>query len=126
MLQLRKADLGHRLASNEGELLEPLEVNADTLATDVIASVGPAGHFFGTDHTQARYKDAFYSPILSDWRNFETWQEAGSPIAMEKANKVWKERLAEYQAPDFQVDRAEELSEFVAKRKAEGGAKTDF
>ena len=109
-----------------GELLEPLEVNADTLATDVIASVGPAGHFFGTDHTQARYKDAFYSPILSDWRNFETWQEAGSPIAMEKANKVWKERLAEYQAPDFQVDRAEELSEFVAKRKAEGGAKTDF
>ena len=93
-----------------GELLEPLEVNADTLATDVIASVGPAGHFFGTDHTQARYKDAFYAPVLSDWRNFETWQEAGSPIAMEKANKVWKQRLAEYQAPDFQADRADESS----------------
>jgi len=108
------------------ELLEPLHVNEDTLATEVIASVGPAGHFFGTDHTQARYKDAFYTPILSDWRNFETWQEAGSPIAMEKANRVWKQRLAEYQAPDFQVERAEELAEFVAKRKAEGGAKTDF
>ena len=31
-----------------------------------------------------RYKTAFYSPILSDWRNFETWAEAGSPTAIEK------------------------------------------
>ncbi len=28
-------------------------------------------------HTQDRYKTAFYSPIISDWRNFETWAEAG-------------------------------------------------
>ena len=60
--------------------------------------VGPAGHFFGTEHTQARYRDAFYIPILSDWRNFETWQEAGSPIAIERANAEWKKRLAAYEA----------------------------
>ena len=39
--------------------------------------VGPGGHFFGAEHTQSRYKTAFHKPMLSDWRNYETWEEAG-------------------------------------------------
>jgi trimethylamine--corrinoid protein Co-methyltransferase len=81
---------------------------------------------FGTQHTQDRYKNAFYSPILSDWRNFETWAEAGSPTAMEKANKVWKERLASYEEPYMDPSIREELNAFVEKRRSEGGAPTDF
>src|SRR3569832_1545200 len=89
-------------------------------------SVGPGGHFFGTQHTQERYKTAFYSPIVSDWRNFETWAEAGSPTAMERTNKVWKERLASYEEPYMDPAIREELNDFVEKRRAEGGAPTDF
>ena len=96
------------------------------MALEAINEVGPAGHFFGTEHTQARYRDAFYSPILSDWRNFETWQEAGSPIAIERANAEWKKRLAAYEAPALEPAIREELDAFVTKRKAEGGAATDF
>ena len=57
------------------------------------------GGDFGAAHTRARYRDAFYAPILSDWRNFESWREAGSPTAMEKANRVWKDVLAAYEPP---------------------------
>ena len=81
------------------EFLTPLDLSEDALAVDAIRSVGPGGHFFGTPHTQSRYKTAFYAPIISDWRNFETWAEAGSPTAMERANRVWKERLATYEQP---------------------------
>ncbi|TJX58594.1 MAG: trimethylamine methyltransferase, partial [Mesorhizobium sp.] len=81
------------------EFLTPLDLSEDALGFDAIQSVGPGGHFFGTQHTQDRYKTAFYSPILSDWRNFESWTEAGSPTALEKANRVWKERLASYEEP---------------------------
>ena len=77
-------------------------------------------------HTQDRYKTAFYAPIISDWRNFETWAEAGSPTAMERANRVWKERLATYEQPYMDPAIQEELNAFVDKRKAEGGAPTDF
>ena len=108
------------------ELLTPLDLSEDALAVDAIRDVGPGGHFFGTPHTQARYKSAFYSPILSDWRNFETWSEAGAPTALEKANRIWKERLAAYQLPDMDPAIREELDAFVEKRKAEGGAPTDF
>ena len=108
------------------EFLKPLRVNADTLALDAIAEVGTDGHFFGSRHTLARFASAFYSPIISDWRNFETWQEAGSPTAMQKANQLWKQCLREYTPPPLDQAIAEELDEFVNRRKAEGGVATDF
>ena len=61
--------------------------------------VGPGGHFFGAEHTQSRYRTAFHKPMLSDWRNYETWQEAGSPELPAKANRIWKELLAAYEPP---------------------------
>jgi trimethylamine--corrinoid protein Co-methyltransferase len=108
------------------EFLTPLDLSEDALAVDAIRDVGPGGHFFGTPHTQSRYKTAFYAPIISDWRNFETWAEAGSPTAIERANKVWKQRLASYEEPYMDPAIREELNAFVDKRKAEGGAPTDF
>jgi trimethylamine--corrinoid protein Co-methyltransferase len=108
------------------EFLTPLDLSEDALAIDAIRDVGPGGHFFGTPHTQNRYKTAFYSPVISDWRNYETWAEAGSPTAVEKANRVWKERLASYEEPYMDPAVREELNEFVDRRIAEGGAPTDF
>ena len=57
--------------------LEPVVVDEDTLAFEAMQDVGPGGHFFGTAHTQARFKTAFHKPLLSDWRNYESWEEAG-------------------------------------------------
>jgi trimethylamine--corrinoid protein Co-methyltransferase len=108
------------------EFLTPLDLSEDALAIDAIRDVGPGGHFFGTPHTQNRYKTAFYSPVISDWRNFETWAEAGSPTAVEKANRVWKERLANYEEPYMDPAIREELNAFVERRIAAGGAPTDF
>ena len=69
-----------------------------------------------------RYETAFYAPMLSDWRNFETWQEAGSPDIASRANTLYKQLLTEYQVPALDVAIAEELDEFVARRTREGGA----
>jgi trimethylamine--corrinoid protein Co-methyltransferase len=109
-----------------GEFLAPLAVDDDALALDAVREVGPGGHYFGAAHTRARFKDAFHAPLLSDWRNFETWREAGSPTATQKANRLWKEALARYEQPPLEPARADELAAFVARRKAEGGVKTDF
>ena len=108
------------------EFLQQVSTSPADLALETIDEVGPAGHFFGTEHTKARYRDAFYSPILSDWRNFETWQEGGSPITIEHANAEWKSRLAACEPPPLEPAIREEIEAFVAKRKAEGGAPTDF
>ena len=106
--------------------LDPVAVDAETLAFDAMQDVGPGGHFFGTAHTQARFKTAFHKPLLSDWRNYESWEEAGSPKAPEKANRIWKQLLEAYEAPAMDAARREELDAFVARRVEEGGVATDF
>ncbi len=106
--------------------LEPMVVDADTMAVDAIDEVGPGGHFFGASHTMSRYATAFHQPMISDWRNFNQWTEAGSPEAPARANAVWKKALAEYQEPPIETDRAQALDAFVARRLAEGGQPTDF
>ena len=108
------------------EFLDPLAVDDDALALEAVRDVGPGGHYFGTPHTQARYASAFYAPILSDWRNFESWREAGSPTAEKKATEVWQQVLARYQSPPMDPAAADAIADFVARRKAEGGVKTDF
>jgi trimethylamine---corrinoid protein Co-methyltransferase len=108
------------------EFLDPLTIDVEALALDAMREVGPGGHYFGAAHTQARYQSAFYAPILSDWRNFESWREAGSPTAMEKAHGVWQEALQRYTPPPMEAAIREELDAFVVRRLAEGGVKTDF
>ena len=101
-------------------------VNEETLAFDAIAEVGPTGHFFGCQHTQDRYEKAFYSPFLSDWRNFEAWTEAGAEWTHQRANKIWKGILTEFEAPPMDEGIKEELKDFVDRRIYEGGAPTDY
>ncbi len=106
--------------------LDPIVVDDDTLGLDAIREVGPGGHFFGAAHTQARFRTAFHKPMISDWRNYETWREAGSPEAAGKANGIAKELLAAYQPPEIEAAVEEQLAAFVARRKSEGGVPTDF
>jgi trimethylamine--corrinoid protein Co-methyltransferase len=103
------------------EFLQPLVVDEAHLAFDAISEVGPGGHFFGAAHTLERYESAFYSPLVSDWRNFETWRDAGSPTASQHANRIWKQALESFAPPPLEDSRAAELSDFVERRRAAGG-----
>jgi trimethylamine--corrinoid protein Co-methyltransferase len=109
-----------------GDFLRPLAVDEGELGIEAMREVGPGGHFFGAAHTQSRYRDAFFAPMISDWRNYETWREAGSPTAYDAANRLFKERLDQFVAPPIEPERREAMEAFVARRKAEGGAPTDF
>ena len=107
-------------------LTRPLDLSEDAFAFEAIKEVGSGSHFFSAEHTKRRFKDAFYAPFLSDWRNFETWEESGSLRVEQRAHLLMKSILEEYTPPPIDKAIEEELSEFVKKRKAEGGAPTDF
>ena len=101
------------------EVLVPFPVNEAELGFEAMVDVGPGGHFFGTAHTLERYETAFYRPLVSDWRNFETWQEDGARTATQRANGIWKGLLAEFEPPPLEPAIADELAAFVARRKVE-------
>ena len=99
------------------EYMKPIEVSQDTLALEAIREVGPGGHFFGSPHTLERYDTAFYSPMLSDWRNYQTWKEAGSIDTTTRANKIWKQLLEQYEPIPLDPAVDEALATYVARRK---------
>ncbi|WP_375690216.1 trimethylamine methyltransferase family protein [Pseudooceanicola sp. LIPI14-2-Ac024] len=105
---------------------ETYATTPDDIALDAIREVRHQGHFFGTQHTQERYTTAFYQPFLSDWRNYEGWAAAGGIWTAERAHHVYKRILAEFEPPPMDEGIREELAEFVERRRAEGGAPTDF
>ena len=106
--------------------LEPITVDSDSLALDAISETPPGGHFFGAAHTLARYENAFNKPLVSDWRNFETWSEDGAKTAAERAHVIWKALLKQYEEPPLDPGIREELDAFVTRRKAEIGEVGDL
>jgi trimethylamine--corrinoid protein Co-methyltransferase len=104
------------------ELFQPVGAEVSDMAVDAIAEVGYGGHFFACGHTMERYRTAFYTPLISDWRNYGTWSNDGARTATERANTVYQETLARYVAPERDPAIVEALNEFVDRRTAEGGA----
>ncbi len=104
------------------ETLQPLPCDEPDLAWDALAEVQPGGHFFGAAHTMERYQSAFYTPLLSDWRNYGAWAEDGGKTAVQRANALWKKTLAEFEPPKLDEGRAEAVADFIARRTREGGA----
>jgi trimethylamine--corrinoid protein Co-methyltransferase len=80
------------------KLLGGIEVNRDTLAVDVIAEVGPGGHFMTHDHTYDHLREQFRPTVLNRYGR-EKWEEQGLQDAREKARRKALKLVAEHQVP---------------------------
>ncbi|MEM1233180.1 MAG: trimethylamine methyltransferase family protein [Pseudomonadota bacterium] len=103
------------------DLCTPTEATHDAIGFDAVAEVAPQGHFFAAAQTMARYQTEFFEPVISDWSNYGSWEEKGGLTAHERATGKWQEILRQ-PGPPVDPDRLGALTEFIAKRSAEGGA----
>ena len=107
-------------------MLQPVTIDDAALAVEAIAEVGPAGHFFGTQHTQDRYDTEHFQPMVSSWANFEMWDEAGRVESHQRAETLARTLIDAHVEPLMADDQRMALDEFVARRVAEGGVETDY
>ncbi len=103
------------------ETLKRVDFTDDDLAVDAILAVPPGGHFFGSAHTLARYENAFWRPMLSDWSNYENWRDAGGKDATQRATALWKRLRDEFVPPPLDPAIREALDAYVTRRKEELG-----
>lgn len=97
--------------------LRPLDISAAALGYEAIAATPPGGHFFGADHTLARFETAFHHSMTADLRPFQTWAEDGARTATDRAQRIWKSLLEHYEPPPLDVAIAESIDAFVERRK---------
>jgi trimethylamine--corrinoid protein Co-methyltransferase len=95
-----------------------VQVDDNQLAVEAFSEVGPGNHFFGCSHTLANYETAFWDSDLADNEPFEKWEAEGSVDAATRANRLWKKRLAEYEAPPLDPGTDEALCDYIARKKS--------
>jgi len=96
-----------------------LDLSENGQALDAIRENPPGQHFLGTAHTLANFETAFYRSETADNSSYEQWLDDGALDAAQRANKVWKERLAAYEPPPIDAAVDEELRDYIARRKAD-------
>ncbi|MEL6996615.1 MAG: trimethylamine methyltransferase family protein [Pseudomonadota bacterium] len=94
----------------------------DDLAWAALEDVQPGGHFFATQHTMDRYRDAFYPPMIADLQNFGAWTEAGEMTSTQRAHGVWKSIVSGFEPPAVCRGVEDRIMPTIERMKAEGGA----
>lgn len=99
-------------------LSQGMDMSVRGQALDALREVGPGSHFLGCEHTQANFETAFYQSTIADYSSYEEWSTTGSLTAEQRANRVWKKMLADYQDPGIDPVADEAMRAFMAARKA--------
>jgi trimethylamine--corrinoid protein Co-methyltransferase len=96
-----------------------LDMSENAQAMDELLVHTPGEHHLGTAHTLANFEHAFYRTTTADNSSFEQWSAEGSLDAATRANAIWKQTLADFEAPPLDDGIGHELAEFVEHRTAD-------
>lgn len=101
------------------QFLNGVDLSDNGQAMDAIREVGPGQHYLGCAHTQANFQTAFYRSSVADNNSFEQWEQEGGLDTAQRANRIWKRLLEDYEPPPLDPGVDEALREFVERRKSE-------
>ncbi len=72
---------GHELVGMVKHFMKGITVNRNTLAREIIESVGPGGHFLAKKHTMENFKDQLWQSKLMDRQPRKRWEDNGAKDA---------------------------------------------
>lgn len=98
--------------------LNGLTVDPDTLAYDVIANVGPGGHFLGEDHTLERCRTEFWQPNLFDRSGLEAWWDGERMDTYERSRQRGQALVANHEDPPLDESIRHDLAAYVEEHSA--------
>jgi trimethylamine---corrinoid protein Co-methyltransferase len=102
------------------KVLEGIPVTDDTLAVDVIKSVGARGHFLAEDHTYHNMRK-LSSPQQIDRRMRQFWNEKGAKDLATVCDEKAREILETHQPDPLPDGVHEELLAIITRREVEFG-----
>jgi len=107
------------------KVLEGIPVNDDTLAVDVIKSVGARGHFLAEDHTYNNMRK-LSSPQYLDRRMRQFWNEKGAKDLATVCDEKAREILETHRPDPLPAGVHEKLLAIITAREEELGIRKKF
>jgi len=104
-------------------LAEGIEVNDETLALDLIHSIGPGGQYLTEKHTLKHFKEHFI-PEISNRKSYDGWEREGAKSVIEVAREKTKEILKTHQPTPLEEDVKKEVRKIIERAERELVRKT--
>jgi trimethylamine---corrinoid protein Co-methyltransferase len=92
------------------QMQKGFEVSEETLAIELIESVGIGGNYLAQMHTMTHWGQDYSIPELSNRKPFTTWQSEGQKNIVTVAAERVKEYLREHQPIPLLSDSQQELA----------------
>jgi len=100
--------------------LQGVPVNDVTMALDVIAQVGPGGHFMENPHTLNQLREgALWEASISNTFTSRYWEEKGQPSVMDNAARRVDQLLASWEPKSLEKDVRKEIDRIIKKYENE-------
>ena len=106
--------LSDEVISMVKRILRGIIVNEETLALDVIADVGPGGHFIGKEHTRRHLRAEHWLPKLMDRTNRDAWEKSDAKTMGRRVREKVIDILEGYEPPALDEHLLGELKTIVA------------
>lgn len=87
-------------------ILNGIEVNEDTIAADLIESVGIGGNYISEEHTAMYMRDNYWNSRLFNRDSWDSWQTGGSRDLLDKAHEFVESVVGDYKNPEPAIDRS--------------------
>ena len=99
-------------------LAEGIEVNDETLALDLIHSIGPGGQYLTEKHTLKHFKEHVI-PVISNRKSYDTWKKEGAKSMVEVAREKTREILRTHQPTPLENDAQNEIKKIIDRASRE-------
>ena len=113
-----QAVIDNDIAGMIGRLLRGVEVNAETMALELIPEVGPVpGFYLNRAHTREWWKKEQFLPRAADRLTYPEWANSGKKGAIEYAKSRIEEILATHKTPPLSTKQEAELERILEEAR---------
>jgi len=99
-------------------IIRGVEVTRESLAVEVIHSVGPGGNFLSEDHTLRHFRREFWLPRLMDRSRRETWERTGSKTMGDRVQERLNEILDTHRPVPLPAGAQEKIDAILTTAQA--------
>lgn len=114
--------MDNELANYVKRIVRGFEVNSDTLATEIVNTVGPGGNFLAEQHTVEHFRRELWLPSAAWTRqSWNGWYSEGKQSMGERIKEQVKEILSNHKPEPLDAGLAKEVNRIVEASRRELG-----
>ena len=113
-----QAILDDDIAGMIGRFIKGVDINRDTLALDLIESVGPIpGVYIDKEHTNKFWKSEQFLAKATDRMTYSGWEKSGKKSCLEYAKDKFNEILASHKPVALKSNEEEGIEKILEEAK---------